>query len=87
MAAGSPFVKPSVSGDVKYYNTGVKLMMEKMFSRAEDQFRKVLGRNERFVQAHNNLAFTLRKQGPNHYAEALHHYNRAIELKPQLAEP
>ena len=33
------------------------------------------------------MAYTLRKQGPDHYAEALAHYNRAIELKPNLAEP
>ena len=87
MAAGSPSVKPSISKDVKYYNTGVELMMNKQFSRAEDHFRKALARNERFAEAHNNLAYTLRKQGPDHYAEALRHYNRAIELKPELAEP
>jgi tetratricopeptide (TPR) repeat protein len=87
VAAGSPSVKPSVSKDVKYYNTGVELMMAKQFNRAESQFRKALARNERFAEAHNNLAFTLRKQGPEHYAEALRHYNRAIELKPGLAEP
>ena len=87
MAAGSPSVKQSVSKDVKYYNAGVKLMMDKQFSRAEDQFRKALARNERFAEAHNNLAYTLRKQGPKYYDEALRHYNRAIELKPGLAEP
>ena len=87
MAAGSPSVKPSVSKHVKYFNAGVTLMMDKQFRRAEDQFRKALARNERFAEAHNNLAYTLRKQGPEHYAEALRHYNRAIELKPDLAEP
>ena len=87
MGAGSPSVKPTVSKDVKHYNAGVQLMMEKQFSRAEDQFRKALDRNERFAEAHNNLAYTLRKQGPDYYGEALRHYNRAIELKPDLAEP
>lgn len=87
IGAGSPSVTPTVSKDVKDYNAGVQLMMEKQFSRAEDQFRKALARNERFAEAHNNLAYTLRKQGPDHYAEALRHYNRAIELKPDLAEP
>lgn len=86
-AAGSPSVKPSISKDVQYYNTGVKLMLDKKFSKAEKQFRKAIDRNERFAEAHNNLAYTLRKQGPDHYAEALAHYNRAIELKPNLAEP
>lgn len=87
VGAGSPSVKSTVSKDVKYYNAGVQLMMEKQFSRAEDQFRKALARNERFAEAHNNLAYTLRKQGPDHYDEALRHYNRAIELNPDLAEP
>jgi Flp pilus assembly protein TadD len=86
-AAGSPAAKSSASKDIQHYNTGVNLMLEKKFSRAETQFRKALDRNERFAEAHNNLAFTLRKQGPDHYAEALKHYNRAIELKPNLAEP
>jgi len=86
-AAGSPSVKPSVSEDVQYYNTGVGLMLDKKFSEAEKQFRKAIDSNERFAEAHNNLAYTLRKQGPDHYAEALAHYNRAIELKPNLAEP
>ena len=87
MAAGSSSYKPSASKDVKYYNEGVRLMFDKKFPEAEDRFRKALDRNERFAEAHNNLAYTLRKQGPDHYAEALKHYNRAIELKPDLPEP
>jgi tetratricopeptide (TPR) repeat protein len=87
MAAGSSSITPAVSADVKYYNTGVGLMLDKNFAKAEKQFRKALDRNERFAEAHNNLAYTLRKQGEAHYAEALEHYNRAIELKPSLAEP
>lgn len=87
VAAGSPSVKSSVSKDVQYYNEGVALMMAKQFNQAEQQFRKALARNERFAEAHNNLAYTLRKQGSDNYAEALKHYNRAIDLKPGLAEP
>ncbi|MEE4112643.1 MAG: tetratricopeptide repeat protein [Desulfobacteraceae bacterium] len=86
-AAGSPSVKPSVSKDAQHYNAGVDLMLAKQFTDAEQQFRKALEYNERFAEAHNNLAYTLRKQGPDHFAEALEHYNRAIELKPNLAEP
>jgi hypothetical protein len=33
----------------------------------EDRFRKALDRNERFAEAHNNLACTLRKQGPEQF--------------------
>ena len=87
MAAGSSSVTPAVSADVKFYNTGVGLMLDKKFAKAEKQFRKALDHNERFAEAHNNLAYTLRKQGEAHYAEALKHYNRAIELEPTLAEP
>lgn len=86
-AAGSPAVKSSVSKDIAYYNTGVGLMLDKKFAKAEKQFRKAIERNEGFAEAHNNLAYTLRKQGPDHFAKALAHYNRAIELKPNLAEP
>jgi tetratricopeptide (TPR) repeat protein len=86
-AAGSPSIKPTVSNDVKNYNAGVALMMDKKFINAEKKFRKSIALNERFAEAHNNLAYTLRKQGPVHYDEALKHYNRAIALKPGLDEP
>jgi tetratricopeptide (TPR) repeat protein len=87
LAAGSPQKAPSVSADVVDYNKGVDLMLDKNFAEAEKQFRKALERNERLAEAHNNLAYTLRKQGPEHYEEALNHYNRAIQLKPELPEP
>ena len=87
MAAGSASSTPAVSKDVKIYNKGVKLMLDKKFGKAEKQFRKALEINERFAEAHNNLAYTLRKQGADHFDEALMHYNRAIELNPKLPEP
>jgi tetratricopeptide (TPR) repeat protein len=87
MAAGSTSSTPAVSKDVKIYNKGVKLMLDKKFVKAEKQFREALEINERFAEAHNNLAYTLRKQGADHFDEALIHYNRAIELNPKLPEP
>ena len=87
MAAGSASQSPAVSKDVKQYNKGVKLMLAKKFDKAEMQFRKSLQINERFAEAHNNLAYTLRKQGAAHYQEALEHYNRAIELNSNLPQP
>ena len=87
MAAGSSPVKTSVTKDISYYNSGVALMIDKKFAKAEKQFREALQRNERFAEAHNNLAYTLRKQGAANYDEALKHYNRAIELSPNLPEP
>ena len=86
-AAGSYTKTPSVSKDIKLYNKGVALMHDKNFAKAEKHFRQALERNERFAEAHNNLAYTLRKQGADKYEEALIHYNRAIELKPKLPEP
>jgi tetratricopeptide (TPR) repeat protein len=86
-AAGSQSIQSTVSEDVKIYNDGVALMMDKKFVEAEKHFRKALSLNERFAEAHNNLAYTLRKQGPEHYDEALKHYNRAIALNPGLDEP
>ncbi|MGD9044396.1 MAG: tetratricopeptide repeat protein [Desulfobacterales bacterium] len=87
MAAGSTSSTPAVSKDIKIYNKGVKLMLDKKFSKAEKQFREALEINERFAEAHNNLAYTLRKQGADYYDQALNHYNRAIELNPDLPEP
>ena len=87
MAAGSSSITPAVSKDVKMYNKGVELLLENKFAKAERQFRKALDRNERFAEAHNNLAYALRKQGSDHFDEALKHYSRAIELNPALAEP
>ena len=87
MAAGSASSTPAVSRDVEYYNEGVELMLDKKFDKAEMRFREALEINELFAEAHNNLAYTLRKQGSDHFEEALMHYNRAIELNPNLPEP
>ena len=87
MAAGSASSTPAVTKDVKIYNKGVKLMLDKKFVKAEKRFREALEINERFAEAHNTLAYTLRKQGADHFDEALMHYNRAIELNPNLPEP
>ena len=40
---------------------------------------------ETLAEAHNNLAFSLRQQGSHNFARSLQHYNRALELKPDLA--
>lgn len=85
--AGSPAAKPAVKKEIQYYNKGVDLMLDKKFAKAEKRFRKALAKRERFAEAHNNLAYVLRKQGPENYDEALNHYNRAIALKPGLPQP
>ncbi|GAL17077.1 hypothetical protein JCM19235_5626 [Vibrio maritimus] len=62
-------------------------MMDKQFLDAERKFRTALKRDKDWAEAHNNLAYTLRKQGPDHYNTAMFHYNKAIALSPNLPEP
>ena len=87
LAAGSES-KPETDTrpGVEEYNAGVKRMKKGKYAEAQAKFEAALQKNERMAEAHNNLAFSMRKQGPDHYAEALRHYDRAIELDPKLAE-
>ena len=68
------------------YNHGVALMHEKQYAAALADFEKAVQAKPDFAEAHNNLAYCLRRQGPSKYNEALGHYNKAIKLKPNLAE-
>ena len=81
-AAGCSTKAPPVAEEMAYYNDGVGLMQKKKFDQAEHTFRQSLKYNEKFAEAHNNLACTLRKQGPENFTETLEHYSRAIELNP-----
>ena len=85
--AGSQSIQPEVGKDLKYYNKGVERLMEKKFASAEKLFRKALEEDPDFAEAHNNLAYVLRKQGSDNFDEALTHYNQAVSLKPDLPEP
>ena len=71
---------------VTAYNDGVKLMAEKRYSAAQRKFEEALAADERLAEAHNNLAFSVRMQGRENFARAIRHYNRALELKPDLAQ-
>ena len=68
------------------YNQGVALMHEKKYAAALVDFEKAVKAKPDFAEAHNNLAYCLRQQGPAKYSEALEHYDKAIKLKPNLAE-
>ena len=70
---------------VSAYNEGVTLMRDKHYAAAQEQFEQALAFAEALAEAHNNLAFSLRMQGTHNFERALHHYNRALELKPDLA--
>ena len=70
---------------VRAYNDGVKLMRDKKYAAAQKKFEQALAVDETLAEAHNNLAFSLRLQGMHNFERALTHYNRALELKPDLA--
>lgn len=78
--------KPGVAREVKAYNKGVKAMKSGKLEKAQKAFEDALEAKEDFPEAHNNLGYCLRKQGAKNFDEALEHYNRALELKPELAE-
>lgn len=68
------------------YNEGVALMKARRYSAAQSKFEAALKANPNLAEAHNNLAFCLRKQSPGNYNRALEHYNEAIRLNPRLAQ-
>jgi tetratricopeptide (TPR) repeat protein len=68
------------------YNQGVALMHEKKFAAAIADFEAAIKAKPDFAEAHNNLAYCLRSEGPAKYDEALAHYNKAIQLNPNLAQ-
>jgi tetratricopeptide (TPR) repeat protein len=78
-------VKSTVDANA-VYNQGVALMHEKKYAEALVDFEKAVQAKPDFAQAHNNLAYCLRHQGPGKYNEALGHYNKAIKLNPNLSE-
>jgi tetratricopeptide (TPR) repeat protein len=67
------------------YNDGVTLMVAKRFAAAQRKFEEALAADEGLAEAHNNLAFSLRMQGAMNRERALRHYDRALELEPNLA--
>jgi tetratricopeptide (TPR) repeat protein len=67
------------------YNEGVKLMRDRHYAAAQEKFEQALALDDALAEAHNNLAFSLRLQGAHNFERALTHYNRALELKPDLA--
>jgi tetratricopeptide (TPR) repeat protein len=69
---------------ISAYNEGVTLMRNKHYAAAQEQFEQALALDETLAEAHNNFAFSLRLQGRHNFERALHHYNRALELKPDL---
>lgn len=77
---------PRVAPEIAAFEAGTAALLQLDFRRAERELRRALRTRESFAEAHNNLAFVLRKQGPSRFEEALRHYQRAIELNAGLAE-
>lgn len=86
LAAMGSKKKDDPSGHAKLYNQGVELMEKGKLADAQKKFEAALAEKEDFAEAHNNLGYTLRRQGKEKWAAALEHYNRAIELDPKLAQ-
>jgi tetratricopeptide (TPR) repeat protein len=85
-AVNSPLQKEVGSSAFKVYNQGVDLIRAKKFAAAQIKFEQAIRDNPNFAEAHNNVGFTLRQQGPQNYSKALEHYSKAIQLKPRMAE-
>jgi Flp pilus assembly protein TadD len=68
------------------YNEGVALMKARRYRDAQAKFEAALKANPQLAEAHNNLAFVLRKQSKANFGRALEHYNEALRLNPRLAE-
>jgi Tfp pilus assembly protein PilF len=88
LAIGAPS-KPKTANkanDAALFATGTEKLLREDYDAAEKDLRAAVRANDKNAEAHNNLAFVLRKKGSVHFDEALKHYNRAIELNEQLAE-
>ena len=72
--------------ELSFYNDGTRMLFQKQWAAAQKQLEAAVAINPKMAEAHNNLAYVLRKQGETNYAASLEHYNRALELKPKMAE-
>lgn len=85
-AGSSPKPATDRRPGISEYNAGVKLMKKGKFDKAQAKFEAALAKNPKMAEAHNNLGYSLRKQGAANFDKALAHYDRAIDLDPKLAE-
>lgn len=67
---------------IEAYNRGVDALDNKDFAAARRYFEAALELNEKFPEAHNNLAFALRMISLENAESSLDHYARALELAP-----
>ncbi len=82
----TPSAQEEAPTAVTLYNEGTVLLFQTQWKAAQAKLEAALALDEKLAEAHNNLAYVLRKQGDANYALSLAHYNRALALKPKLAE-
>jgi hypothetical protein len=73
LGAGSAkqLVQKDSDPSITVYNQGVELILAKRFPKARAKFWLAVKENARFAEAHNNLGYTLRKQGAAFYSRFL----------------
>lgn len=71
---------------VERYNEGVVHLLARRHAQAQRLFEQALALDDTIAEAHNNLAYVLRMQGRHNFESSLAHYDRAIALKPTLAQ-
>jgi tetratricopeptide (TPR) repeat protein len=81
-----PQVPQKTADPATPFKEGVALMDAKKFAAAQVKFEEVLKLNPNIAEAHNNLAYCLRKQSPENFTSSLEHYNTALRLNPKLAQ-
>ena len=86
MGAGTPKKEKPKDTAESLYNTGIDHLKKGDYAGAAAKFGAAVEMKDDFAEAHNNLGYSLRKQGAEHYDAALEHYNRALELNPNLAQ-
>jgi len=79
--------EPKKEPGVEAYNKGTALLYELEFAEAEKYLREAISENPKMAEAHNNLAYALRKQGEESHEEARKHYDESIRLSPELPQP
>ena len=67
-----------------YFKEAEKLQKQKLYKEAAEQYKKAIGKDKKYAEAHSNLGYCYRKQGL--LKNAVKSYKKAIKLDPNLAE-
>lgn len=78
--------KKAKPAEVVAFDKGYALLKKKKYSQAQAYFEKAIKLKAKFPEAHNNLAYVLRKQSSENFALAEKHYNIALAQNPKLSQ-